>query len=347
MEWRVLTKYDHWDNIIAQFEHLDVFYTKEYIELYSNHLDDVPEAFYYKDGDTRIFYPYLKRNIDFGENRYLDIVSIGFGGPYVEGDINKVTKYSRVFSEYCQQNNVITETVRFHPLYGNAHILKHDADMDIEYIRLTAAVDLQPSMEEIRNRYHRDKRYRLRKSNDLNIEIVDSNSQDQIQIFRELYYETMDRKRSESNYYYPCSFFEGLMQETALCKPRLLLAKLDDQFVAGVLLLIGKKYAHYHLSASTNKALRLGVNVRLMDYMIQYAKENGTRILHLGPGMKEYDSLYTYKSYFSNMAPFQYYIGKKVHNPTVYEQLTHEMNKEKVLETTFFPLYRAKSVTPS
>lgn len=341
MEWNVLTAHDQWDETIAQFEHLDVFYAKEYIDLYSEQLGGVPEAIYYEERNMRIFYPFLKRKIDFANYEYYDIVTVGFGGPHIEGSPDGASHFYQLFSEYCLQNHIITETVRLHPLNKNDRYFTDH--MDIEYIRLTAAVNLHPSIEEIRSSYHEDKRYRLRKTKELHIEIVESSSAEHVRIFQDLYYETMDRTKASSSYYYPYCFFQGLLQETSVCKPRLLLAKLEDHFVSGILLLVGKKYAHYHLSASTKEALRLGVNVKLIDYMIQCAKAQGTQLLHLGPGMKEHDSLYAYKSHFSNMAPFQYYIGKKIHNPFVYEQLIREMNNEKVVEPSFFPLYRARS----
>ncbi len=339
MKWKVLTNRDQWDETIALFEHLDVFYAKEYIDLYSEEQSGVPEAIYYEDRNLRIFYPFLKRKIDYANQEYFDTVTVGFGGPHIEGNSNGVSHFYQLFSEYCQQNHIITETVRFHPLDKNNRFFTNH--MNIDYIRLTAAVDLLPTMEEIRNSYRRDKRTKIRKTKDLNIEIVESSCPDHFEIFQNLYYETMNRTRATSNYYYSSRYFQELLKETSLCKPRLLLAKLEDQIVSGVLLLIGKKYAHYQLGASTQEALRLGINVKLMDYMIQYAKEQGAQVLHLGPGMKENDSLYEYKSTLSNMVPFQYYIGKKIHNPFVYEQLIRDINKEKVLETPFFPLYRA------
>ncbi len=339
MEWKVLTEKDQWDETIARFEHLDVFYSKEYLDLYKDMQGGVPEAVYYEDQNIRIFYPYLKRKIDFASQEYFDTVTVGFSGPHIEGDPNGVKFFYQMFSEYCRRKQIITETVRFHPLNKNYRFFT--SHMDIDYIRTTAAIDLQSSMEEIRSYYHKDKRYRLKKTGDMKIEIEESSSDEHIQIFQNLYYETMDRMGAASNYYYPPQFFQEICKETSLCKPHLILAKLEDQIVSGVLMLIGKKYAHYHLSVSTQDARNLGINVKLMDHMIQHAKEQGAHILHLGTGMKENDSLYAFKASFSNMPPLQYYIGKKIHNPSVYEQLTLELNKERVSETSFFPLYRA------
>ena len=145
----------------------------------------VPEAIYYEQDGQRLFYPYIKREIIDG---LYDIVTpYGYGGPIWNTDVHDeiVSHFEKSFSHYCQLNNIITETIRFHPLLQNERKLHHH--MKVEYIRKTTAVDLTQSLDYIRSQYSSTNKRNIKKAIKAGVEIVPLNSDRDLPTFMSLY----------------------------------------------------------------------------------------------------------------------------------------------------------------
>ncbi|MDR0138031.1 GNAT family N-acetyltransferase [Metabacillus idriensis] len=335
---------DNWNKFIEQFSMLDVYYSQEYSNLSSTIENGTAEAIFYENDDGKVFYPYIKRKIDLNEE-YLDIVTpYGYGGPVLEGDQNTIKPFYRQFNEYCTNNKIITETVRLHPLLKNDAYMKDV--MDVEYIRKTTAVDLALSLEEIRKNYTSNNKRNIKKAKKEGVNVfVSNNNKKDIEIFIDLYYETMNRNNSLSYYYFDKSYFYRQMEEMLLCKSYLLLAEYKNQIIGGILLLIGNEYAHYHLGASKTEYLSLRPNNLLFDAMIEFSKSCGLKLLHLGGGYQENDSLFKFKTSFTNNNNYNYFLGKNILNKKIYKELSQiaAKNLSPISDSNYFPLYRRKN----
>lgn len=323
---------------------LDVYYSQEYSNLSSTIENGSAEAVFYENDDGKIFYPYIKRKIDLNEE-YLDIVTpYGYGGPVLEGDQNAIKMFYRQFNEYCTDNKIITETVRLHPLLKNDAYMKDV--MNVEYIRKTTAVDLTLSLEEIRKNYTSNNKRNIKKANKEGVTVfISNNIKKDIEIFIDLYYETMNRNNTLSYYYFDRSYFYRQMEEMLLCKSYLLLAEYKNQIIGGILLLIGNEYAHYHLGASKTEYLSLRPNNLLFDAMIEFSKSCGLKLLHLGGGYQENDSLFKFKTSFTNNNNYNYFLGKNILNEKIYKELSQIAAKSlsPISDSSYFPLYRRKN----
>ncbi|MGZ4107029.1 MAG: lipid II:glycine glycyltransferase FemX, partial [Tumebacillaceae bacterium] len=296
-------------------------------------------AVYYERGETRIFYSFIKRKIDLTDQGYFDIVTpYGYGGPHLEGDRGEIVAFYQKFQAFCQANRIVTETVRLHPLEQNAGWLRQV--MDVGYIRRTTAVNLLQSDEAIRHGYSSNNLRNIKKAKQLGLEVIVGNAKEHLDTFIELYYETMDRNRAIDMYYFSKSYFAEQMKETPLGKPHLLFVRHEGELIAGVLLIIGQKYAHYHLGASRTSALDLRPNNLLFDAMIQFAKSQGAHMLHLGGGYQEDDGLIKFKASFTDGHFYDYHIGKCVHDPDVYAKLNQAVLQLGEANPNYFPLYR-------
>lgn len=83
-------------------------------------------------------------------------------------------------------------------------------------------------------------------------------------------------------------------------------------------------YFHYHLSGRNNKADN-SANSFLIDRALDFAKNNGAKLFHLGGGRSSDadDSLFRFKKNFSKqILPF--YIGKRIHNQAIYSQVVEQ-----------------------
>jgi serine/alanine adding enzyme len=102
---------------------------------------------------------------------------------------------------------------------------------------------------------------------------------------------------------------------------------------------------HYHLAGASEKGREKCATHFLWGSIVQWAIGNGVRLIHLGGGVMERDSLHLFKRTFSNTIN-QYVLGKWVINETRYKDLVEkrvEEDGEEIRESGWFPQYRAPS----
>jgi hypothetical protein len=231
-------KIHDWRKIQKDFPNLDIYYSKEYVILFAEIQKGEPEAVYYEDEHGKVFYPFIKRKIDLMEG-YFDIITpYGYGRPLMIGEKAVIREFYKKFNEYYLNNNIVTETAGLHPLLKNDEYIREV--MSVDYIRKTAAVDLKPPLEEIRDHYSSNNKRNIKKANKERVEVFVSTNWDDMESFSELYYETMDRNNASKFYYFNKSYFLRQMEETEFSKSYLIFAKYQEQMIGGVLLIIGK-----------------------------------------------------------------------------------------------------------
>ena len=115
-----------WHNLCKLFKDIDIFYYPEYGKLFELHGDGQPFLFvYYQSSKDLVIYPFLKRSLNqiaglqnLNQNLF-DITSpYGFGGYLPSSSKVDMGKFFTCFHKYCQDNNIISEFVRFHPILG-------------------------------------------------------------------------------------------------------------------------------------------------------------------------------------------------------------------------------------
>jgi lipid II:glycine glycyltransferase (peptidoglycan interpeptide bridge formation enzyme) len=333
-----------WNNILKDFENADSYYSYGYGQLFAEKENGQLKAAYFENEVTKIFYPFIEREIKNERNHGLfDLVTpYGYGGPLLKGENSLINDFYRHFNQYCVDNNIVSEVIRFHPLYRNHQICTKN--MEVEYIRKTTAVDLSRPLEEIRESYSSLTKRNIIKAqrNNLSCIVADKNPEN-IQEFFKMYTETMDRNSADEYYYFDVKQLMNQLTDTHQSNSYLLLAKSNNRTIAGVILFIGPEYAHYHLGGSYTEYLKLRPNNILFDYMIEFSKKQGVKQLHLGGGYQEGDGLFNFKSSFTNSNHFGYYIGKKIHNHIEYNNLLKNQNLDSSKDN-YFPLYRSKKV---
>ncbi|GIN97383.1 N-acetyltransferase [Siminovitchia terrae] len=329
-----------WNEVLMKFKDVDIYYTFEYGRLFAAKENGKLFAMYFEDKGTKIIYPFIRRKFEWNKEVVYDIVTpYGYGGPLLEGNKESMGQFYRHFEDYCKENNIITETIRFHPINKNYFICKKV--MDIEYIRQTTAVDLTLPMEEIRKTYtSMNKRNIIKAKREGVFCYLAENTPENIRIFIELYKETMDRNQADSYYYFDDNYFFEQMKNTSISKTYLIFAQYNGEIVAAVMVIIGTKYSHYHLGASKTKYFFVKPNNALFDYMIEFCKSKGSELLHLGGGYTDDDGLFKFKTSFTNNKNFDYYIGKKVYNPKKYNKILDDITGRFKVKKNYFPAYR-------
>lgn len=339
---RIVDDMVQWNKMLKGFKGADVYYSYEYGKLFAKIEKGTLHAAYFENGSAKIFYPFIKRKIDWEGEPLFDIVTpYGYGGPILEGSGETLVSFYKSFEEYCHENGIITETIRFHPIHKNHKLCTNV--MAVEYIRKTAAVDLTVPINNIRKNYSSMNKRNIKKAKGLGLFCYTAEmNMENIHIFKGLYQETMDRNHADSYYYFDETYFIEQIKETDISSTHLLFVEHDAEIIAGIIVLIGPSFAHYHLGASKTKYLPLKPNNLLFDYMIEFCQSKGLVLLHLGGGYQENDGLFRFKASYSNGLYFDYFIGKKVYDQNHYKAIIEAVKKRGKINEGYFPIYRGK-----
>lgn len=322
----LLNKANEWRQDLEKIpkERRDVYFLPEYYSLYQNYGDGEALCFVFeKDGNIAL-YPFLKNPITpLGyqlDKEYYDIQgAYGYNGLIASTDkIEFIATFWEEFDAYCQQNDIIAEFMRFHPLLNNQKFAS--PKMKTFFSRHTVALDLTDDdiwMHQISSK----NRNMIRKAEKEGVTIIES---DDYETFRKLYNETMSDLHADDFYYFPERYYEEYKQ-TFKDKSLLYLAMLDGKVIAGSMFMYSDDYAHYHLSARDREYSRYAANNLILWYSIQKAKDRGCKWFHFGGGTTgdDGDSLLKFKKEFSKTL-CEFWIGKRVHNQPVYDQIVEQ-----------------------
>jgi len=121
-----------------------------------------------------------------------------------------------------------------------------------------------------------------------------------------------------------------------------------EHVIAAGLFLCYKDLIHYHLAGSDDAYKKFAPNNFLLHTVALRGQKRGFRWLHLGGGRTSSsdDSLFCFKAGLSRIR-LPFYIGKRVHNRAMYEELCTEWMRQKSLKEcpSYFLLYRLDDVS--
>lgn len=322
----------------------DIYFFYEYIDLYTETSTDVVMAALYKSSEGGlIFYCFIRSDISDkcmkeGEKLY-DISSCyGYSGPLIyRCSREDIEEFENSFIVWCRQNNIVSEFIRYHPLYENQYVFCKE--ITVEKNRSTAIVDLtSKDIEEIwNNQIDSKNRNQIRKAVKSGVTIEQGEN---LTEFVQIYNETMKRLQADDFYLFNRRYYEKLKKwnRENYC---ILYAVYEEKIIAASIFLFSKECIHYHLSGSLREYQHLCANNLLLFRAIGVGIERGCKKFHLGGGRSsaEDDSLLRFKKSFSkNLGTF--YIGKRVHNEKKYRQLIENWEKENNRKATLFLQYR-------
>ena len=116
-----------WKSICESFENIDIFFYPEYAKLFELHGDGEPFLFvYYHSPKDIVIYPFLKRSLFQMHDNNINLFDItspyGYGGYLRNSETVDMEQFSDCFQEYCKENNMISEFIRFHPILENVNM---------------------------------------------------------------------------------------------------------------------------------------------------------------------------------------------------------------------------------
>ncbi|ETP67577.1 hypothetical protein G159_16890 [Planococcus glaciei CHR43] len=324
----------------------DLYFHENYGRLYEEMENGSCEVFEFNHQLGLIKHMFIKREIPIvvGGKTYYDIVTpYGYGGPLIVSCVpgsqkELADKFLHAFSEYCAQNDIISEFIRFHPVLSNAEDFMDC--YEISYIRNTVGTQLKEYEDPVQKEFSKSTRKNIRKALEAGVQYRYTVNPPDVTEFKAIYHRTMERNNADSYYYFDDAYFDKLLQffgETIL-----MVEVLYDGQVIG----IGLNYVygdniHTHLSGTLEEFHHLSPAYILQYALALWGKEHGYELIHDGGGRTNSldDKLYMFKKQFGKNTTFKFYVGQKIWNSHVYDELCKLVGIEQ--ETEYFPAYRS------
>lgn len=340
---------DKWNTLVKSFVNWDVYYLCEYSISLMKHGDGEPCLLYYEDEKSRLCFVVMINDIadmQIFENilikkKYFDMETpYGYGGPIIEGDFDEICK-ERFMCElirFCEAKNIITQFVRFHPLYQNQIFL--NGICEIRSTKETIVIDT--SFVDIINQNMDSKnRNMVRKAKKLGVTIISDNGE-RIDDFIRIYESTMDKNNAGKYYYFERSYYEYLKMEM---KNNVIFfyACLGEEIISAAIFFFNDNYMHYHLSGSMLEYRHIPVTNLLIYEAALWGCERGIKFLHLGGGVTAVDSLFGFKKQFNKNGYLPYFIGRNIFDESIYNKLLQKRKEVDCafnIENPFFIQYR-------
>ncbi len=323
---------EQWIDIISKFPKKlqDIYFHPDYVSLNCNKYNSEGFLFYNIDGDKIWINPFIKIKIpsffEVNDKSFYDLeTAYGYGGPISNVlDPRFISLSNKIFMEWTNNNNIVSEFVRFHPLFDTK--IYTDSNIEILDDRVTCSLELNkvnqeysPFKSKIKNMLKRAKK---------ETKFYISKERKHFSQFKKLYLNLMLDKNAEKETFFSKSYFAKLFDLILKNGFMSIIEDLQGNIIAIGVFLNGKESCHYHLSASKNYKLP-GINNLLIYNAAIYAKKKNLNILHLGGGNlnNPKDNLFKFKNSMSTQNHI-YNIGKRINNPALYKKFKNAWKKK-------------------
>lgn len=323
----------------------DIYFIPEYGKLYEEIENGELVEFKFESELGTVTNMFIKRKIDikYNNEQYFDIVTpYGYGGPLIrecnlESDRKDLAKaYGKAFSKYCEEEKIVSEFIRFHPLLKNYEDFREV--YEVIYMRKTVGTNLKDSDDPFQSEFSKKARQITRRAMRDGVEYEIVENPVDFESFNELYNGTMERNKADNYYYFGESYFNEMVEKIP---SNIIIARVthEGKILGEELYLAHGKFLHSHLVGTLKEYLSLSPAYVLKYAASQWGKENGYEMIHHGGGLTngEDDSLLSFKKRFCKDTEFDFYIGKKVWSQEVYDYLVEETNST---DSSYFPKYR-------
>ena len=322
----------------------DIFFSEKYGKLWERIEHGVCETFRFSYDGSTVQNMFIRRETpwEIDGERYFDVITpYGYGGPIlVAGDCSKplITKYYAAWSEYCRQNNIIAEFVRYH-LFDNT-AFRAAFPGEILHVSDNVVRSLDVPMDEMKMQFAHKVRKNVKRATECGLTVASEESGAHLSDFLEIYNHTMERNNARAYYYFDREFFEDVINNLP-GHFRFFHVMHEEKIISTELVLCSEKYVYSFLGGTLEESYPMRPNELLKCEIIKWSQETGHSAFILGGGYGGNDGIYRYKKSFAPGSDVPFYVGRFVHNQEIYDKLVDMRRQQGELNSNFFPLYRA------
>lgn len=324
----------------------DLFFEEAYGKLYEKMENGVCEEFVFQCAFGEVRHLFIKREIPLlvhGDRWFDAITPYGYGGPRItrcatgcHSDL--VTAFEQSFREYCKEHRIVSEFVRFHPIFDNARDFSNC--YDVTYQRETVGTTLDGFDDPVASEFSKSARKTLRRSLNAGVTCRITEAPGDLESFKEIYYATMSRVHADAYYFFDDEYFIDCLLQFG---DKIVLAEAlyEGKVIAAELHFLYGDVLHTHLSGTVVEFHQLSPIYVLQYGAVRWGKENGVKLIHAGGGRTNSldDPLFKFKKKFGQHTGFRFYTGRKIWNADIYAELCSQSGASPT--EVFFPAYRA------
>lgn len=291
-----------------------------------------------KDG-MLVIYPFIKRKAGIVDGiQYFDLVTPrGECGPWIEKcDASKikvlVDAFNEEFNEYCIQENIVAEYIRFNPWRNDC---KHFSSIyDIGFYGYVYCNNIMHDFFKVE--YGSRVKKAIKKAKKYGVKISFNKGSNSIEDFLNIYDFTA-KKYKISNYYaldksILKKYCETFPDETVFVK-----AVYKGEITSMLVMLLGEDIVHYHLAGSNPEYNYLQGNSLMMYEAALYAAQKGKKLFDFGI-VTLGSSVETFKiNFIDRSGKHSVALGTKVRNKEIYYTLVEQAGE---VRKGYFPAYR-------
>jgi hypothetical protein len=302
--------------------------------------------------EVLILMPFFLRKIPYTnkDETYFDVISTyGYSGPLFNDRLSRgyLILFWEAVDVWYKDNHVVSEFIRFS--------LNHNFQFysGILIPTLTNVKGKLVEQNEQWNGFKAKVRNNYRKCLEYNLKVkflYKSITDEDIEIYYEIYIKTMNRLAADCEYLYSLDYFKNIVKLSNKNFVVVLVYK-DEIAISAELILIAGDTLYSYLGGTLSEYFNYRPNDFLKIEVMKWAKKHNYEYYILGGGRSDNDSLYQYKkSFFPKDQDIIYYTGRKVVNKKVYDNLDKIMNTNVVLDgsedkidnvkSSYFPSYR-------
>lgn len=324
-----LSQKDIWTEYLNKLpkDQQDIYFTPEYYDIYEKKGDGKAQCFVFERNGEIALYPFLINSVNkLGyklDKEYFDIQgAYGYNGAVSNTKVTSfLNEFANCFENWCKSNNIIAEFIRFNPVFNNylfSKWIKPFNLLDNVLIPLTNYEDIW------KNSFHRKVREAVRKSNRQGLTYISFKGntipEKFFNAFIDIYYHMLDRNNADKSFYYNYNFFHQIKDHfphnTLFC-----FALSEGIPVSTELILHKSANAYAFLGGTLSNHYNKSPNTFIQNEIVKDLLAMGLSFYNRGGGISRGDSLYLFKKSFSINTDSVFYIGKKVHNQNVYDEV--------------------------
>ncbi len=335
---KIIESENEWKEFLSSIDAYDFYHTYDYHQL-AKVEGETPIIVVYQNGNCFVGIPFLQRKIF--DTNYNDLTSVyGYAGPlYVDpNDEFQQEDFKQRLNDFFIENNIVSVFSRLNPFIPNQENIISGLG-DVLKLSKVVNIDITKPKDEQRTIFSKTtKRYvnKTRKLCDIKI----GGTPEDIETFKDLYYENMDRVNAKDSYYFDIEYFEKITRSDDFQNDVLFaILKETGEIISAAMMIKTNDIIQYHISGTRDQYLHLTPIRILIDEMRILGTDQGYTYFNLGGGLgSTEDSLFKFKSSFSkDFKDFK--IWKYIVNDKIYNELSEQFS-DKTTNRNFFPLYR-------
>jgi hypothetical protein len=298
-----------WDEALARCGEYDSYHLPGYHAVAGRQGEGEPLLFLFEHKRGCAALPLLIRSVGqvagLDRCRHRDAVS-AYGYPGLLSSVDAANRsagsfrrqFADTFRRAMERLGLVSIFVRQNPMIDSSWLFSSLGE--VTALGPAVAIDLtRPEGEQLGAMRH-GHRSDVRRARNSGLTVYEDPDFDEIEVFRGLYEETMDRVGAASSYYFPAAYHEELRRQMGE-KVKLVFCRRDGRVISGAMFLLSMNVIQYHLGGTATADLgERGASKLILDEMRIWGAQNGFQWLHLGGGLgAREDSLFRFKAGFS------------------------------------------------